>query len=581
MKKTFLTLLAALSVMGASALPKALYVKQGDTYTKYNFGVAGDLQFLNSGKTLTISGYAESINLDIIDYLTFTAPLQKALTSSEQKAKMIAIGEEINKRVDLYNVQDALHMHECFIRSNESNDWYPYSSYKVPQEYWDVFNEFGNNAMEAAAGNVAAITKVRAGATNIYKFEDYTGIYNANSQTHTWERIAAANYFEMRFRADDGDNYVVRLTPSKDFTSYVTPDYRGQLPRKIDILLAKGNTTIATGWLKSELKQDESIEFETEMTCGKYTAHETMQIVNNAITSDVTVTVAGEKFAVVNRKVDGKNLLVYDEMYDAFHEASHYHDENDNCMGDDYTALTAHFIRANATADVLGLLQAKGKAFNFNKVYTHFKDMDYCPYDKIKLADNRYIETVGKILNANSDYSILNVTRFDHESYNDLEKYLNNYTDASFYYDNKPTLQGYLTFEVMEEIWDKTPWYDEQYPSYGYTVVDGCLVSVWRFQESWDGIENRPVFGPWHYTIYDKDNWGNSEDVKVAADKVIFPNVINEVEYTVSPILTFPDLTSFAFEDFFEETSFKTLIDDYEDIISTYDTIVGREHDDY
>lgn len=579
MKKTLLTLLAAMSVMGASALPKAVYVKQGDTYTKYNFGVAGDLQFSNGGKTLTITGYSEVIDLDNIDYITFTAPVQQSLTPSAQKEKMIAIGEEINKRVDLYNVQDALRMQECFTRSNESNDWYPYCEYTVPQEYWDVFNEFGDNAMRAAAGNVAAIAKVRAGATNIYKFENYTGIYNANSKTHTWERIAIADYFEMRFRADDGDNYVVRLTPSKDFTSYVTPDYRGQLPKNIDILLAKGNTTIATGWLKSELKQDESIAFETEITCGKYTAHETMQIVNNAITSDVTVTVAGEQFAVVNRKVDGKNLLVYDEMYDAIHDASHWHDENDNCMGEDYTAITAHFIRANATADVLGLLQAKVKAFNFNKVYSHFKDMEDHPYYRIKLADGRYIYASGKILKANSDNSILTITGDDIEFFKDFEKYLNNYADASFYYDNKPTLQGYLTFEVMEDSWENTPWYNEQDPSYGYVVVDGCLVNVRRDLK--DSTESGPVYGPWYYTINDEDNWEYREDVEVAADKVIFPKVINEVDYTISPVLTFPDLTSFAFEDFFDETSFKTLINDYEDIISTYDTIVGRDHDNY
>ena len=73
MKKTLLTLLAAMSVMGASALPKAVYVKQGDTYTKYNFGVAGDLQFSNGGKTLTITGYSEVIDLDNID--TSPSPL--------------------------------------------------------------------------------------------------------------------------------------------------------------------------------------------------------------------------------------------------------------------------------------------------------------------------------------------------------------------------------------------------------------------------------------------------------------------------------------------------------------------------
>lgn len=85
MKKTFLTILAAMSVIGVSALPKAVYVKQGDTYTKYNFGVAGDLRFSNVGKTLTITGYSETIDLDKIDYITFTAPVQQSLTPSEHK----------------------------------------------------------------------------------------------------------------------------------------------------------------------------------------------------------------------------------------------------------------------------------------------------------------------------------------------------------------------------------------------------------------------------------------------------------------------------------------------------------------
>lgn len=576
MKKAILSILAVATVLTASALPKALYVKQGDTYTKYNFGVAGNLHFSNGGKTLTITGYSEAIDLDAIDYITFTAPVQQSLTPSEQKAKMVAIGEEINKRIDLYNVQDALLMHECFTRSNQSNDWYPYCEYTVPQEYWDVFNEFGDNAMRTASGNIAALAKVRAGAANIYKFEDYTGIYNANSKTHTWERIATADYFEMRFRADDGADYFVRLTPSKDFTSYYTTDYKGQLPRNIEILLGKGNTTIATGWLKSELKQDQSISFETEMTCGKYTAHETMAILNDGITSDVTVTVSGEKVAVVNRQVSGKNLLVYDEMYDAIHDATHWHDENDNCMGEDFDALTAHFIRANASADVLGLLQAKVKAFGFNKVYNHFKDMDDFPYSRIDKGDGKYIYSCGKVLNANADNSIVTVTGYDVDYFNQFELYLNNYTDATFYYDNKPELQGYLSFETMEDTYDNTPWYDDEYPTAGYTIVDGYLVSVRREIIDWDPMQ----FGPWYYTIEDDEDWERNEDVVVSADKVIFPKVINEKEYTVSPILTFPDLTSFAFEDFFDETSFKTLINDYDDIISTYDTIVGREDND-
>ena len=57
MKKLLLTLAAALTVAGAMAFPKALYVKKGNEVQKYNFGVAEDLVFSNGGRTLTITGY--------------------------------------------------------------------------------------------------------------------------------------------------------------------------------------------------------------------------------------------------------------------------------------------------------------------------------------------------------------------------------------------------------------------------------------------------------------------------------------------------------------------------------------------
>ena len=58
---------AAAAVSAAFAFPQALYVKQGETVTKYNFGVARDLNFSNNGKTLTITGYRDVIDLDKVD----------------------------------------------------------------------------------------------------------------------------------------------------------------------------------------------------------------------------------------------------------------------------------------------------------------------------------------------------------------------------------------------------------------------------------------------------------------------------------------------------------------------------------
>ena len=45
----------------------------------------------------------------------------------------------------------------------------------------------------------------------------------------------------------------------------------------------------------------------------------------------------------------------------------------------------------------------------------------------------------------------------------------------------------------------------------------------------------------------------------------------------LQPLLVFPDMTSFAIEDYFTATSFETLVNDYNAIIDTYYTISGNE----
>ncbi len=79
MKKLLLTLAALLITLTSFAFPKAFYVVKGDSYTKYNFGVAGDLKFSADGKTLSVTGYDDAIILDEIDYITFTALSQNLL----------------------------------------------------------------------------------------------------------------------------------------------------------------------------------------------------------------------------------------------------------------------------------------------------------------------------------------------------------------------------------------------------------------------------------------------------------------------------------------------------------------------
>ena len=100
----------ALCAAPAAALPKAFYVKQGDKITKYNFGVAENLVFSDNGHTLSVRGYGQSVNLDEIDYISFTAPLAEALTPSEQKERMVKIGTKAYSAFDINDQADVLRM---------------------------------------------------------------------------------------------------------------------------------------------------------------------------------------------------------------------------------------------------------------------------------------------------------------------------------------------------------------------------------------------------------------------------------------------------------------------------------------
>ena len=117
-------------------------------------------------------------------------------------------------------------------------------------------------------------------------------------------------------------------------------------------------------------------------------------------------------------------------------------------------------------------------------------------------------------------------------------------------------------------------------------IVDGFVVNVyrnvdWVYNETINDSEQ--VVGPWHYSgsrfNEDTNEWEYT-DVEVKEADVQFPSAIMIRDYEVSPILMFPDQTSFSMEDFFDEDSFSKIIDDYNDIVDTYLSITGQERDD-
>lgn len=581
MKKFLLGLTAMMAVGSAAALPKAFYVKQGDSFTKYNFGVAGALDFSNQGKMLNISGYGETINLDNIDYISFSVPEVSALTPSEQKQRLLDIGREAVGMVNLNDNAALVNMVSAFFESRyDENEDYIYmapAEFSVDPEYYDVHNEF-RAAMKAVSqlvkGSPAASRTFKSKVVNLYKLEDYFGVYTANPKTERWEKTPA-DYFELRFTGIDGIQYALRLDAGKEFSTWETADFKGRFPVDIDITFFANNKSIAKSSLKTVLEQDRSIEMQLRFNANGYVAENTMSVTNEGINDNITLTVNGTRLCDVSTTVKGRNLLIYDEMYADIKEASHYHDEDGNCMGDNPEKLVAHFTRANSNADILGSLQLKGKLFNFSKLYDTMKEDSYV-YEEV-IVGNKRIYCEGKIIGNNGDH--IDVS---HEDISILEKqisFLNDFSDAGFYYDGEKKLQGFISWEYAADD-DYTSYYDEPEVD-GFVIIDGYLVNVNRdWKEYYDEAaqEWRREYGGWYYYagIYENDEYIRSEEVSVDAADVIHPSTVTRHYYDITPLLVFPDQTSFAFEDFFDEDSFNTLFDDCRDIADTYLTITGQ-----
>ncbi|MDE5656290.1 MAG: hypothetical protein K2I19_04365, partial [Muribaculaceae bacterium] len=360
---------AALCAAPAAALPKAFYVKQGDKITKYNFGVAENLVFSDNGHTLSVRGYGQSINLDEIDYISFTAPLAEALSPAEQKERMVQIGTEAYNAFDINDQADVLCMWHDFFDSEYDweSDTYTYKApveYYVPAEYYDVHNKTENmsKAMQLMMkGNPAAARVMKAAVVDLYKIEDYYGIYTADKASESWKKTES-DHFEMRFDGRDGSQYCVKLVAGAEYTTWTTSDFDGQFPREIDITVLKGNSTLATAHLSTVLVDGSSIDMTLDFDASDYRVKNTLKVVDSSMTDNVKVTIKGREYVSANSVVTGKNFVNYQEIYDAVKAAGGYYDKNDEWVDADGSALCAMFNRAECEIDLMGKLQLRGMA---------------------------------------------------------------------------------------------------------------------------------------------------------------------------------------------------------------------------
>lgn len=567
MKKFLLSIAALCVALGAVSMPKSVYVKKGDHYTRYNFGVAGMLNFSNNGKTLYISGYNEVIDLDEIDYITFDAPFSnQALTPSKQKEKLVQIGEAANRRVNLKENSEVMNMFHYFFDHIDVNgrSVCPPSEFDMPDEYSGVHARKLVKAMSNIAHlNAAGGVKLAKSAVELYKVDDYLGVFTADYNENKWIKTSDANYLEFSYTPPTGENikYSVRLTPSSSYTQWNTQDANVRLPKTMDLVLKEGSKELGNILVSSELQQDKKIYVAIAGNMGTAGVELSLDIVDNGINLHNLLTNKGEYFAEISQHIDGKNLVDYDMMYDDIRNSMHRHDEYGNCIDEDPEKGLSHFIRAKASVDILNLLQIEGKIGNPSRVYEIFEEEGEEHDNMFEYKGYRFYHD-GKASLLSDDNTVLTSQWSDTpEEMMPYVNALNDYSDISFYYDGDKILQGFLGFDLSE--------YRNKWNTYSqYVIINGYLVSTYEYD------------GDYWVSLYDSnDNWIKLPIVEfdLSEKDVISPVMEVEQFCDITPILIFPDGTSFLLDDFFDEVSFKNLINDYDDVIDTYHEITGQK----
>ena len=493
--KKILTLMAAACVcMSASAFPKALYVKKGDNFLKYNFGVAGKLKYTDGGRKLLVTGYNEAIDLENVDYVKFTAPVSQSLTPSQIKERMIQVGHDIASKVDATSepgmeraVNAFLHY---FIWCDAPEEWKD-----VP--HTDPFEKLGEAMKAALSPGDGGMRVLRRVAGEIYRLDDYYGIYRADAHYDSEGdvegqivKVSDADYFEFRFtNLEDKRAYVLKVEPSKEYYDWTESDGTARVPREMKISVSEDGREAGVFDMNFDMnREDLTINVGIDFKGRVHNVVSNLAITDNGITATNEVRINGERFYSDSCTVNGRHLLQYDEWFDNFTWDEYY-----DSITDDYVSDSEEHIRdivakisdARIDVDILGELQAKGRVANLLHVYDYVKES--LQEDDENSDDEDYKESNERAVEC-----------------------LNNYSDISLYFDSEKTPFAFMTWDLDEE---------EDY--------------------------------------YDGEYW---------------------VDYYPVPLFTFPDMTTYSFEDYFTVTAFSSVIDDLEKIIEDYCALTGIEY---
>ncbi len=142
-------------------------------------------------------------------------PENKELTAEEQKNKLVDVATEFIEVFDTSNQKDAV----------ETFDWivYNYMDY-----YWDPVEDYYDRVLDdivsAAARSARSLSEghfTTNAAMEIYDFPKFTGIFEANEDSYSWEFVGESDNITLRCKDREGNPAELVLTASGEEMEFV------------------------------------------------------------------------------------------------------------------------------------------------------------------------------------------------------------------------------------------------------------------------------------------------------------------------------------------------------------------------
>lgn len=600
MKKIILTLAAVTMAIGCYAFPKALYVKKGDSFTKFNFGVAADLKFSEDGRYLNITGYNESIDLNEIDYITFTAPVSTtALTPDQQKERLITVSDKVNQMVDPEKEADIINIITDFLADGGEEEtsqgwiWHkPVSEFGWPEGFWSektapqAVTGLLKAAQSAAGLDLNSGAPLLSSMLKVYRFADYTGVFGANHTSQQWEKTNDVDYLELRYlryKSSAGGYYAVRLEASDDYWSLDTSDFNSRIPRKLTLSFLRTGNKVGTVTIDFDILQNDHINADIHFKGNVVEAKTSIKINDSAIEAKALSYIDGKYLNDSYMKVDGFGFMDYDQMKEDYKAAQDTEDPDTwQIIEGDIERLSRHFYKVQAETDVINELQGYGYLFDFKDyINTSDKAGEELHSEEFTYPDG-YTTTYWPYYYIGMENGIIDLSRSKEDDYTALSNYLNRKSDIQFAYDKSGNTQGFATWEVTDDPEEYTvSTNSEGIPYYGYYIKDGKAFYIgyceeYEYPESTPGSPNHE---PILHRFYGVSEYIDGKLVihQFPKESLVFPTVGRCHYYSVTPKLVFSDLTGFYFGDFFTSQAFSGPISHYNRIIDAFYTITGLE----